>query len=400
MNLAVVFVTEWEYNSFRRRPATHDKRSCEEDMYGLYAIGFIAACVMALLLTPLVKKFAFWVGAVDAPNHRKVHTRIMPRLGGLAIFLAFVGAYFVVSPALDAVNSDAAFGLLLGGFVIVVTGALDDRFQLSPKWKLLGQLIAACIVVSFGLKIDLVNIPFGETNLPIGWLSIPITIVWIVGVSNAVNLIDGLDGLSAGVSGIATTTILILALMMGNVTVILLCVILLGSISGFMFFNFHPAKIFMGDSGALFLGFALATLSILGFKQAAVVSLLIPIMILGVPLSDTFFAMLRRYVNKLPISAPDKSHLHHCLLQMGFSHRTSVLIIYGIAAIFGGSAVVCSVFISQDSTWGLIMIIVALFLVMLVGAEAIGIISKSRKPVINFLQRLVGKQVQSDRVGK
>lgn len=369
-------------------------------MYGLYAIGFIAACVMALLLTPLVKKFAFWVGAVDAPNHRKVHTRIMPRLGGLAIFLAFVGAYFVVSPALDAVNSDAAFGLLLGGFVIVVTGALDDRFQLSPKWKLLGQLIAACIVVSFGLKIDLVNIPFGETNLPIGWLSIPITILWIVGVSNAINLIDGLDGLSAGVSGIATTTILVLALMMGNVTVILLCVILLGSISGFMFFNFHPAKIFMGDSGALFLGFALATLSILGFKQAAVVSLLIPIMILGVPLSDTFFAMLRRYVNKLPISAPDKSHLHHCLLQMGFSHRTSVLIIYGIAAIFGGSAVVCSVFISQDSTWGLIMIIVALFLVMLVGAEAIGIISKSRKPVINFLQKLVGKQVQSDRVGK
>jgi UDP-GlcNAc:undecaprenyl-phosphate GlcNAc-1-phosphate transferase len=369
-------------------------------MYGLYAIGFIAACLMALLLTPLVKKFAFWVGAVDAPNHRKVHTRIMPRLGGLAIFLAFVGAYFVVSPALDAVNSNAAFGLLIGGFVIVVTGALDDRFQLSPKWKLLGQLIAACIVVSFGLKIDLVNIPFGTTNLPIGWLSIPITILWIVGVSNAINLIDGLDGLSAGVSGIATTTILILALMMGNVTVILLCVILLGSIIGFMFYNFHPAKIFMGDSGALFLGFALATLSILGFKQAAVVSLLIPIMILGVPLSDTFFAIMRRYVNKLPISAPDKSHLHHCLLQLGFSHRTSVLIIYGIASIFGVSAVVCSVFISQDSTWGLIMIIVALFLVMLVGAEAIGIISKSRKPVLNFLQRLVGKQVQSDRMGK
>ncbi|MFD0696810.1 MraY family glycosyltransferase [Paenibacillus sp. GCM10027628] len=369
-------------------------------MYGLYAIGFIASCLMALLLTPLVKKFAFWVGAVDAPNHRKVHTRIMPRLGGLAIFLAFVGAYFVISPALDVVNSDAAFGLLIGGFVIVVTGALDDRFQLSPKWKLLGQLIAACIVVAFGLKIDLVNIPFGTTNFNIGWLSIPITILWIVGVSNAINLIDGLDGLSAGVSGIATTTILVLALMMGNVTVILLSVILLGSIVGFMFFNFHPAKIFMGDSGALFLGFALATLSILGFKQAAVVSLLIPIMILGVPLSDTFFAIMRRYVNKLPISAPDKSHLHHCLLQLGFSHRTSVLIIYGIALVFGGSAVACSVFISQDFTWGLVMIIVALFLVMLVGAEAIGIISKSRKPILNFFQRLLRKPVQSDRMGK
>lgn len=363
-------------------------------------IGFIASCVMALLLTPLVKKFAFLVGAVDAPDHRKVHTRIMPRLGGLAIFLAFVGAYFIISPALEGAHSDAALGLLLGGTVIVITGALDDRFQLSPKWKLLGQIIAASIVVSFGLTIDLVNIPFGETNLPIGWLSIPITIIWIVGVSNAINLIDGLDGLSAGVSGIATTTILILALMMPNVTVVLLSVILLGSIVGFMFYNFHPAKIFMGDSGALFLGFALATLSILGFKQAAVVSLLIPIMILGVPLSDTFFAIMRRYVNKLPISAPDKSHLHHCLLQLGFSHRTSVLIIYGIALVFGASAVICSVLMSQNILWGWVLIIVALFLIMVLGAEAIGIISKGRKPVLNFLQRITGKSVQTDRMGK
>lgn len=370
-------------------------------MYGLYALGFIASCVMALLLTPLVKRFAFWVGAVDAPNHRKVHTRIMPRLGGIAIFLAFVGAYFIISPALKAFNSDAAFGLLLGGLVIVITGALDDRFQLSPKWKLLGQIIAASIVVSFGLKIDLVNIPFGESNLSIGgWLSVPLTILWIVGVSNAINLIDGLDGLSAGVSGIATATILILALMMPNVTVVLLSVILLGSIAGFMFYNFHPAKIFMGDSGALFLGFALATLSILGFKQAAVVSLLIPVMILGVPLSDTFFAIMRRYVNKLPISAPDKSHLHHCLLQLGFSHRASVLIIYGIALVFGGSAVICSVLMSQNILWGWVLIIVALFLVMVLGAEAIGIISKSRKPVLNFLNKLVGRSVQTDRVSK
>jgi UDP-GlcNAc:undecaprenyl-phosphate GlcNAc-1-phosphate transferase len=369
-------------------------------MYGLYVIGFIASCLMALLLTPLVKKFAFWVGAVDAPNHRKVHTKIMPRLGGLAIFLAFVGAYFVISPALGAFNTDAGLGLLLGGLVIVITGALDDRFQLSPKWKLLGQIIAACIVVSFGLKIDLVNIPFGASNFNIGWLSIPITILWIVGVSNAINLIDGLDGLSAGVSGIATVTILILALMMPNVTVVLLSVILLGSIVGFMFYNFHPAKIFMGDSGALFLGFALATLSIMGFKQAAVVSLLIPIMILGVPLSDTFFAIMRRYVNKLPISAPDKSHLHHCLLQLGFSHRATVLMIYGIASIFGASAVVCSVLVSQDMTWVVTLIIVALFLVMLLGAEAIGIISKSRRPILNFILKITGKPVQTDRMGK
>lgn len=370
-------------------------------MYGLYAIGFAAACVLALLLTPVVKRFAFWVGAVDAPNHRKVHTRIMPRLGGLAIFLAFIGSYFVISPALDVFHSDAALGLLVGGLVIVITGALDDRFELSPKLKLLGQVIAASIVVAFGLKIDLVNIPFGDSNLSIGWLSIPITILWIVGVSNAINLIDGLDGLSAGVSAIATSTILVLSLMMGNVTVALLSVILLGSIIGFLFYNFHPAKIFMGDSGALFLGFALATLSILGFKQATVVSLLIPIMILGVPLSDTFFAIMRRYVNKLPISAPDKSHLHHCLLQMGFKHRTAVLIIYGIALVFGSCAVLSSFLLSsQDTLWGVVIVIVALLMVMVLGAEAIGIISKSRKPVLNFLQRLAGKRVQTDRMGE
>src|SRR5690606_36950471 len=152
-------------------------------------------------------------------------------------------------------------------------------------------------------------------------------------------LIDGLDGLASGVSGIATASILVLALIMGNVTVILICAILLGAIIGFMFFNFYPAKIFMGDSGALFLGFSLATLSILEFKQAALVTFLVPIFILGVPLSDTFFAILRRWVNKRPISVADKNHLHHCLLELGFSHRTTVLIIYGIAAFFGMTAI-------------------------------------------------------------
>lgn len=355
-------------------------------MYELYGIGFVAACLMALLLTPLVKKFAFWVGAVDAPNHRKVHSRIMPRLGGLAIFLGFCGAFLIISPAIDSLKMDVALGLLLGSLVIVIVGALDDRFELSPKVKLLGQIIAACVVVSFGIQIDLVNIPFGDSELSLSWLSIPLTILWIVGVSNAINLIDGLDGLSAGVSGIATATIMVVALLMGNVTVVLLSVILLGSIIGFLFFNFHPAKIFMGDSGALFLGFALATLSVLGFKQATIVSLLMPILILGVPLSDTFFAILRRYVNNLPISAADKNHLHHCLLQMGFSHRKTVLIIYAIAATFGASAVLLFYFKASLAVTCIILAVV--LFVMIVGAEVIGIISKSRKPVLNFLNKL------------
>ncbi|MHC2183440.1 UDP-GlcNAc:undecaprenyl-phosphate GlcNAc-1-phosphate transferase [Paenibacillus sp. PvR052] len=364
----------------------------------LYGIGFFAALFIALLMTPLVKRFAFWVGAVDAPNHRKVHSRIMPRLGGLAIFIAFIGAYFVVSPAIDTLKNDVVFGLLVGGAIVVLIGALDDRFDLSPKIKLLGQVLAASVVVYSGVTIELVNVPFGDGTISLSWLSVPLTIFWIVGVTNAINLIDGLDGLSAGVSGIATTTILVLALMMGNTTVVLLCVVLLGSIAGFLFYNFHPAKIFMGDSGALFLGFCLATLSVLGFKQATVVSLLVPIMILGVPLSDTFFAILRRWVNNLPISVADKSHLHHCLLQLGFSHRTTVLIIYGIALLFGSSAVLLSYMSEQQTLWGAVILVTILLCILVLGAEAIGIISKTKKPVLKFLNKVRVKTMRlSDR---
>jgi UDP-GlcNAc:undecaprenyl-phosphate/decaprenyl-phosphate GlcNAc-1-phosphate transferase len=365
-----------------------EKGAVSKQMNLLFGIGFVAALFIALLLTPLVKRFAFWVGAVDAPNQRKVHSRIMPRLGGLAIFLAFIGAYFIVSPAIDTLQADVIKGLLIGGTIVVIIGALDDRFDLSPKVKLLGQILAASVVVYNGVVIDLVNTPFGDTTISLSWLAVPLTIFWIVGVTNAINLIDGLDGLSAGVSAIATLTILVLALMMGNVTVVLLCVILLGSIGGFLFYNFHPAKIFMGDSGALFLGFCLATLSVLGFKQATVVSLLVPIMILGVPLSDTFFAIMRRWVNNLPISVADKSHLHHCLLQLGFSHRTTVLIIYGIASLFGTSAVLLSYMSEQQALWGAIVLIAVLLCVLVLGAEAIGIISKTKKPVLQFLNKI------------
>ncbi|MCZ8514856.1 MraY family glycosyltransferase [Paenibacillus filicis] len=360
----------------------------------LYGIGFAAALLIALLMTPLVKSFAFKVGAVDAPNHRKVHSRIMPRLGGLAIYIAFIGAYFMVSPAIDTLKADVVFGLLVGGSIVVLVGALDDRFDLSPKLKLLGQVLAASVVVYSGVVIDLVNVPFGDTTISLTWVAYPLTIFWIVGVTNAINLIDGLDGLSAGVSGIATCTILVLALMMGNTTVILLCVVLLGSIAGFLFYNFHPAKIFMGDSGALFLGFSLATLSVLGFKQATVVSLLVPIMILGVPLSDTFFAIIRRWVNKKPISVADKNHLHHCLLQMGFSHRTTVLIIYGIAFVFGTSAVLLSYISEQEALWGAVLLIVILLCILVLGAEVIGIISKTKKPVLQFLNKIRAKTMQ------
>lgn len=356
-------------------------------MISLYVLGFVAALAMAVILTPVVKNFAIAVGAVDKPNHRKVHTRIMPRMGGLAIYGAFAAAFVIIAPIIHNYKSNVAWGLLIGGFIIVVTGALDDRFELSPKWKLLGQIIAAAVVViGSDLRVVHLNVPFGdEMIIQMDWLSIAVTMFWIVGVTNAINLIDGLDGLAAGVSAIATGTILVLAILMGNVTVILLSTILLGSILGFLFFNFHPAKIFMGDTGALFLGFALATLSTLGFKEATLVSFIVPLVILGVPLSDTFFAILRRWVNKMPISVADKSHLHHCLLQLGFSHRKTVLIIYGIASIFGIAAVSLS---QTTAVWLTLVIIALILIVMELGAEAIGIVHKGKKPVLHFLRRM------------
>ncbi len=354
-------------------------------------IGLALAFVLALALTPLVKKFALWIGATDNPNHRKVHSKVMPRLGGLAIFLAFaaVVTYMLISDHFLSITGQQdstmiVLGFLLGGAIIVLVGALDDKYELSPKWKMLGQIVAAAVVVSFGIRIEGIELPFLDTYLHIGWLSIPLTMFWIVAITNAVNLIDGLDGLAAGVSAIAVTTIMVLSIFMGNVLVFMLCAILLGSIIGFLFFNFYPAKIFMGDTGALFLGFMLASLSVLGYKQAAFVSFVIPFLILGVPLSDTLFAIIRRRLNKQPISVADKSHLHHCLLRLGLSHRNAVLVIYAIAAFFG----IIAVIFSQVSLWATIALFAVLILVIEIGAESIGILSRRKKPLIYLFHRI------------
>ncbi|MBB3110518.1 UDP-GlcNAc:undecaprenyl-phosphate GlcNAc-1-phosphate transferase [Paenibacillus phyllosphaerae] len=368
----------------------------------LYGIGFIVSLCLALLVTPLVIKLAFKIGAIDKPNHRKVHTRIMPRLGGLGIYAAFVGGYLAIKPfipdgLLRAYDENLINALIAGGTIIVIIGALDDRFELSAKVKLLGQIIAAGVVVlGFDIKINLLNIPFGEAMQPIAdWISIPLTILWIVGVTNAINLIDGLDGLAAGVSAIAIGTIAIMAAIMGFAPVILLSTILLGGIIGFLAYNFHPAKIFMGDTGSLFLGFGLATLSMLGFKQVTIVSFVTPLLIIGVPLSDTFFAIVRRWINKRPIFAPDKGHLHHCLRELGFSHRRTVLIIYAIAAFFGACAILQSTIVeSTAANWVTFVVILVLVFILQIGAELIGIVDKTRRPVLNFLQRVLMRTEQ------
>lgn len=341
-------------------------------------VSLFVALVAAILLTPLVKRLAFRIGAVDAPNYRKVHSRIMPRLGGLAIYLAFLIGLVILRP-----ESQYTLAIVLGATVIVITGVLDDMYEISAKAKMLGQLLAAIIIVFFGgIQIEFINLPFNDGQLDFGFLSIPFTIVWIIGITNAVNLIDGLDGLAAGVSTIAFITLAGMAMIMGNGFVIAMAAILACATIGFLFYNFHPAKIFMGDTGALFLGFMIAVLSLLGFKNITVVSFIIPVIMLGVPISDTFFAIVRRYRNKQKWSDPDKSHLHHRLIDMGFSHRQTVLIIYGIAAMFGLAAVI----FSMAKLWGAILLVTVILVAIELFVEIIGLAGKNYKPLINLVR--------------
>lgn len=345
----------------------------------MFYLTLIVCFVSSIIITPLVKKLAFKIGATDKPNHRKVHEKIMPRLGGLAIYISFLIGFIIWSP-----DNPDALPILIGSTIIILTGVLDDMMELSAKIKFGGQLIAAVVVVIFGgIQLESINLPFGGV-INFGFLDIPITIIWIVGITNAINLIDGLDGLAAGVSSIALITISGMAMLMGYGFVSALGAIVLVSTLGFLFYNFHPAKIFMGDTGALFLGFMISVLSLLGFKGVTVVSLIIPVIILGVPISDTFFAIIRRIVNKQPISAPDKSHLHHCLLKLGFTHRQTVLIIYAIAAFFALAAVI----FSQAKIWGGFMLIAVLLILIEVFAEKIGLVGKNHKPLLKFIRGL------------
>lgn len=344
-------------------------------------LAMAAAFIASIILTPLVIKFAFRIGAVDHPNYRKVHASVMPRIGGMAIFGAFVIGYLLLRP-----TDEHAIGILVGAIIIIITGFLDDMLEITAKAKLFGQLAAAIVVVTWGgLQIEFINLPFfGPFDF--GYLSIPITILWIIGITNAINLIDGLDGLAAGVSTIALISITVMAVIMGDVFVVATAAILAASTLGFLFYNFHPAKIFMGDTGALFLGYMISVLALLGFKNVAVVSLVIPIIMLGVPISDTFFAIVRRVRMKQPISAPDKSHLHHCLLRAGFSHRQTVLIIYGLAILFG----VAAVLFSQATVWGAIVLTAVMLIAIELFVEIIGLAGTNYRPLLNLV-RMIGK---------
>lgn len=331
----------------------------------------------AILLTPIVKKFAYNIGATDKPEQRKVHAKIMPRLGGLSIYLSFIVGVIIIQP-----SESFHFPILLGSIIIILTGIIDDIKDLTPMLKLVGQIIAAFIVVVLGdMSVEFINLPFGG-QVNFGVFSIPLTMVWIIGITNAINLIDGLDGLAAGVSSIALFTIAGMAAVMGNTYVVLIALIVAVSSLGFLFYNFYPAQIFMGDSGSQFLGYIIAVLSLLGFKNITFISLIIPIIILGVPIFDTFFAIIRRLINRKPISAPDKSHIHHCLLKTGFTHRQAVILIYAMSIIFGLIAFV----FSQATVWGSLIVIGVLLLVIELFVEMVGLVRDDYKPLLKLIK--------------
>ncbi len=332
----------------------------------------------SVLLTPLVKKIAIKIGATDQPNQRKVHTKVMPRLGGFAIYVSSMIGFYLLQP-----DQQYMVPLLAAGTIIVATGVFDDIFEISPKVKLLGQVIAAGIMIHGGVVVHFINLPF-DIRLDLGYLSIPITLIWIIGVTNAINLIDGLDGLAAGVSSIVLITISTMAIVNGNAFVMAVGFAVLGSTIGFLVYNFHPAKIFMGDTGSLYLGFIISVISLLGFKNITLFSLLVPVIILGVPISDTIFAIVRRIVNKKPLSAPDKSHLHHCLQRLGFSHKTTVLIIYAMSAIFGLAAVM----IESTTLWGSLLIVGILLIFVELIVEIVGLVDTNYRPILNFFNRV------------
>lgn len=303
--------------------------------HNIFLIVFVTFLASALLV-PLVKKAAEHVNAMDIPNARKAHTVPTPRMGGLAIFGAFLLGYM-----LFARTSVQMLSILIGGFIIILTGVFDDIKPVSAKIKFCLQVIAACVVVFYGkIVLNYISVLGLRINFiePLNYI---ITILFIVGITNAINLIDGLDGLASGVSSIYFATIAIIAFILNKMQGLdtILSLIMLGSTLGFLLHNFHPAKIFMGDTGSLFLGFTISVIALLGFKATTLTSLIIPIVILAIPIFDTALAIFRRLLKGEKITAPDKDHFHHQLLKMKFGVRSTVLIIYAINILFASVSI-------------------------------------------------------------
>jgi UDP-GlcNAc:undecaprenyl-phosphate/decaprenyl-phosphate GlcNAc-1-phosphate transferase len=342
-----------------------------DERYLVAAVGaFLAAALVSLLLTPVVRRLAHRVDAVDHPDERRVNTSPIPRGGGIAVAIAFLGvsaALLVIDAAVgiwrpeDALLSRGLAAVLVGGAVATVVGLLDDRYNLRARWQLAGQVVVALVPVAMGISVGVIASPLGTGVIRLeGLLGAAFVVLWIVGMINSVNFIDGLDGLSAGVAFIAAMTLAIISLVGPGPepVVALLCVTLAGALLGFLRWNFHPASIFIGTSGVMFVGYTLALLSILGNAKVAVA-----LLVLGVPIIDTFYTIVRRLRSGRSPFSPDRGHIHHRLLDVGLSHRQTVLVIYAICLGLGALALVLS---GTGQLYAFLGLFVVLGLVLLV----------------------------------
>jgi UDP-GlcNAc:undecaprenyl-phosphate GlcNAc-1-phosphate transferase len=313
--------------------------------------------IFTAIFIPIVKEIAFFIGAVDKPNERRVNKIPMPNLGGLGIFAGFLLGYMLFCKQTAIMNS-----VLIGSFILIITGMIDSINSVKAKYQLLAQIASAIVVIFYG-NLLLNNIDAFGYTINFGILAYPITLFFIVGMINVVNFIDGLDGLAGGISSIFFLTIGIIAFILNKFggLDIALSFIMLGSTLGFLLHNFYPAKIYMGQAGSMFLGFIISVIALLGFKNVTLTSFIVPILIMAVPILDTAFAILRRLINKKPISQADKQHLHHQLLKMNFSHRTTVLIIYYIDALFAFASII---YVIKDAKLGIFLYIILLIIVL------------------------------------
>lgn len=330
-------------------------------------LALLMSGLISFAMTPMVKHLALRVGAVDVPkDERRMHHRPIPRLGGLAIAVSFILSVLVFADVDYEMQ-----GILLGSVMIVVIGVLDDIMTLKPLPKFIVQVLAAYVVVAHGCKIQYISNPILTSDaryLDLGVMSVPVTILWIVAITNAVNFIDGLDGLAVGVSAISAATLSVVALLVAENNVAIVLVVLLGACLGFIPYNFNPAKIFMGDTGSAFLGFVLATMSIQGmFKLYAIISFAVPFLILGIPIFDICFAVIRRLAKGQSPMKADRGHIHHRLIDMGFSQKQAVAITYLLTGILGLAAVV----LTSSGELKALILIGAVFLVGALGLNVI-----------------------------
>ena len=323
-----------------------------------YLLIFITAMVLALIFTPVAIKIAPKIGAIDIPkDNRRMHTKAMPRFGGMAIYIGTVASMLIFLP-----YSTRLMGVIVGGTLMFIVGIIDDLKGMPAKIKLGFQILCAFILFQFSVSINFISNPFGDGYYFFPWIvSLLVTVIWIVGITNTINLIDGLDGLAAGVAFIASICIAYTAYIHGRTEISMAMLAIAGSASGFLPYNFNPARIFMGDGGSLFLGFMLAGLSVMSpMKSATMVATVVPVLVLGLPIFDTAFAILRRIINRRPIMEADKGHLHHRIMAAGLGQRRTVLTLYGISGVMGVAAILISRDLLIES--GLLVIIAATFI--------------------------------------